>query len=90
MARKIYQLMATIAEWQNKQTGRKCKRTVPIDTVFEHESGRLSARLELVPVHPGWSGWLAFQPCNAPEDAPAEIEADEPSDDEHDDELPPY
>jgi hypothetical protein len=90
MARKIYQIMATISEWQDKQTGKRCRRTVSVGTVFEHAGGNLSARLELVPVHSGWSGWLAFQPCNAPEDAPAEIEAEEPAEDEHDDELPPF
>jgi hypothetical protein len=90
MARKIYQLMATISEWQNKQTGRKCRQTVSIGSVFEHPGGKLSARLQLLPVHSGWSGWLAFQPCTGPEEAPAEIEDDEPADDEHDDELPPF
>jgi hypothetical protein len=82
MARKIYELVATVSEWQDKQTGKKCKRTLPIGTVFEHPGGRLSAKLEMLPIFPGWSGFVAFRPCAGPEEAPAEIEADEPADDE--------
>jgi hypothetical protein len=77
MARKIFEMIATIGEWTDPQTGRRCKKTVPIGTVFEHESGRMSARLELVPVFPGWSGFVAFRPCAtaAREVAPEELES---------------
>jgi hypothetical protein len=37
----------------------------------------MSARLELVPVFPGWSGFVAFRPCAtaAREVAPEELES---------------
>lgn len=60
-SRRKFEMMATIAEWTDDATGKRCKRTVSIGTVFEHPSGKLSARLELVPVFPGWSGFLAFR-----------------------------
>ena len=53
--------MATIAEWTDPATNRKCKRTVSIGTVFESTNGKLSARIELIPVFPGWSGFVAFR-----------------------------
>jgi hypothetical protein len=86
MARKIYELVATVSEWQDKQTGKKCKRTLPIGTVFEHPGGRLSAKLEMLPIFPGWSGFVAFRPCAQGE--PLEPEPDEAGDEA--DELPPF
>lgn len=61
MSRRKFEMIATIAEWTEESTGKRCKRTVSIGTVFEHPSGKLSARLELVPVLPGWSGFVAFR-----------------------------
>lgn len=85
-----FEMIATVGEWTDSN-GKKCKRTAQIGTVFESKNGRLSARLELVPVFPGWSGFVAFRdvlppgrrvspgmpPAPAPEDAP-------PSDEETD------
>lgn len=59
--RRKYELMATIAEWTEPSTGKRCKRTVSIGTVFESPNGKLSARIELIPVFPGWSGFVAFR-----------------------------
>lgn len=59
--KRRFEMLATVSEWTDPATGRKCKRTVPIGTVFESENGKFSARLELVPVLPGWSGFVAFR-----------------------------
>lgn len=59
-SRRKYEMLATVAEWKDAG-GRTQKRTVPIGTVFESPNGRLSARLELIPIHPGWSGFVAFR-----------------------------
>ena len=79
-------MIATVSEWQDKQTGKRCRRTVPIGTVFEHPGGKLSAKLEMLPIFPGWSGFVALKPCS-------QIEPVEPEDDgieEEADELPPF
>jgi hypothetical protein len=75
MARKIYDLVATVSEWENKQTGKKCKRTLPIGAVFEHPGGKLSAKLEMLPIFPGWSGFVALRPCAQAEPVEPEAEA---------------
>lgn len=59
--KRRFEMLATVSEWTDPATGRKCKRTVPIGTVFESDNGKFSARLELVPVLPGWSGFVAFR-----------------------------
>ena len=55
-----YELIATVAKWTDSR-GNKCQRTARIGTVFESPNGRLSMQLELVPVFPGWSGFVAFR-----------------------------
>lgn len=64
-----YELIATVAKWTDSQ-GRKCTRTARIGTVFQSPKGRLSIQLELVPVFPGWSGFVAFRDLLPPSSAP--------------------
>lgn len=64
-----YELIATVAEWKDS-AGKKCKRTARIGTVFESPTGRLSMQLELVPVFPGWSGFVAFRDLLPPSSSP--------------------
>lgn len=95
MSRIAYEMHATVSEWTDQATGKRCRRTVQIGTVFEHESGRLSARLELVPVLPGWSGFVAFRPVLPPgrrmppgmPDAPP-IPDEQPAGPDPDDDIP--
>lgn len=75
--KKRYTLFATISEWTDPATGKKCKRTAQIGTVFESPSGRLSMKLELLPLIPGWSGFVAFKDVTSadsstPDDPPEE------------------
>lgn len=55
-----YELIATIAEWKGAN-GKACKRTSRVGTVFESPNGRLSMKLEMLPLIPGWSGFIAFR-----------------------------
>lgn len=64
--KRRFEMLATVSEWTDPATGRKCKRTVPIGTVFESDNGKFSARLELIPVFPGWSGFVAFREVMPP------------------------
>jgi hypothetical protein len=64
--KKRYELFATVAEWTDSTTGKRCKRQAQIGTVFESPSGRLSMKLELLPIIPGWSGFVAFRDVAQP------------------------
>lgn len=60
MNRRRYELIATTGEWTDGN-GQKHKKTAVIGTVFESPNGKLSARIELIPILPSWSGFVAFR-----------------------------
>lgn len=51
--------VATIGEYTNSQ-GEKKKRYANVGTLFESEDGRLSLKLDTIPVGPNWSGYIQF------------------------------
>jgi hypothetical protein len=65
MNRKKYDAVATIGEYTTK-AGEKKKQYTTIGSVFEDDAGRLSLKLDCVPVGPEWSGWVSFyKPASA-------------------------
>lgn len=82
--KKRYELFATVSEWTDPATGKKCKRTAQIGTVFQSPSGRLSMKLELLPLIPNWSGFVAFrdvaEPASPKAATPPEDEAPDDQD----------
>ena len=56
---KKYDAVATIGEYTDR-SGEKKKRYQNIGSVFENEDGRLSLKLDAIPVGPEWSGWISF------------------------------
>lgn len=59
-SRKKYDAVATVGTYKDKQTGEEKKRFAAVGTVFESEDGRLSLKLDTIPVGPGWSGYISF------------------------------
>lgn len=59
MAKLVYDAVATIGKYTDKQ-GNEKKRYIPVGKVFESESGGLSLKLDAVPVDQEWSGWISF------------------------------
>ncbi len=68
MARKIYDVVATVGKYTDKQ-GNEKKRYVNVGAVFEGDNG-MSMKLETIPVGPEWSGWLSFYEPKARENSP--------------------
>lgn len=62
MSKKIYDAAASTGEYKDRQTGETKKRWQNVGAVFEGDDGRLSLKLETIPVGPGWSGWISFFP----------------------------
>lgn len=56
--RRTHDLLATIGEYTDRQTGEKKKRRVKIGTAFVDDHGRQSLKIECIPVGPDWSGWV--------------------------------
>ena len=58
-SRKKFDAVATIGEYTDRN-GDKKKRYSTIGTVFEDENGRLSLKLDTIPIGPNWSGYVNF------------------------------
>ena len=56
---KKFDAVATVGEYKDRN-GETKKRYVNIGSVFESDDGRLSLKLDSVPVGPEWSGWVSF------------------------------
>jgi len=68
--KKKYDAVATIGEYTD-HTGQKKKRYTTVGTVFEGDDGRLSLKMDTVPVTPEWSGWVAFYDPKGRDEQPA-------------------
>lgn len=82
--------MATVGEYTTK-AGDKKKRYLTVGSVFEDETGRLSLKLDGLPVGPEWSGWISFyEPMARPEqqEAPRRRETPKPASLEDEEEIP--
>ncbi len=56
-ARRTHNVVATIGTYKGRDGAEK-KRYATCGTAFTGEDGRLSFKLEVVPVSPEWSGWF--------------------------------
>ncbi len=59
--KKKYDAVVTLGEYTDKTTGQKVKRYLTIGVVFESDYGRLSMKLDALPVVPDWSGYISFR-----------------------------
>ena len=57
--KKKYDAVATVGKYKNNQ-GEEKKRYLNVGTVFEGDDGRLSMKMEALPVGTEWSGWISF------------------------------
>ena len=87
---KKYELIATVGTYKDA-TGKTVKRWERVGVVFESPGGKLSARLDVLPLR-DWSGFLSFKPVLPPgrkippgfpmeSEPPDEAATDEPEDD---------
>lgn len=95
--RKKYDIVATVGKYTDRNTGEEKKRYQSCGAVFEDDKGRLSIKLDTIPITPEWSGWLScFDPDrkNQGQSAPPRTQDDhnraksngyQPQDDEQDD-----
>lgn len=59
--RRWADLYASLGEFTD-HGGRRAKRSARVGVIMrDTESGAMSVKLDLVPVLPGWSGWLRVQ-----------------------------
>ncbi|GAT33267.1 hypothetical protein TSACC_21680 [Terrimicrobium sacchariphilum] len=58
---RTHEVKATVGEYTD-QSGAKKKRYITVGAAFTDDQGRVSIKLESVPVSPEWSGWLSLYP----------------------------
>jgi hypothetical protein len=66
MASPTHDVVATTGEYTNA-AGEKKKRYVTCGKAFTDDQGRISLKMESMPVGPGWSGWLSLYPIERKE-----------------------
>lgn len=69
MAKKVFDAVATVGKYTDKQ-GNEKKRYTNVGAAFEDDQGRLSIKLETIPVGPEWSGWISLYPPKERDAAP--------------------
>lgn len=74
--RKTHDLAASAGEYTNSH-GEKKKRWVNVGAMFQGDDGRISIKLEAMPVGPEWSGWFSAFPVDR------NREPSRPADDDH-------
>src|SRR6478736_8017842 len=57
--KRTHDVVATTGEYTNGQ-GEKKKRYTNVGSAFTDDQGRISIKLDCVPVTPDWSGWLSL------------------------------
>lgn len=59
MAKKIFDAVATTGTYTDRQ-GNDKKRYVTVGAVLEDDKGRMSLKIESLPVGGEWNGWVSF------------------------------
>jgi hypothetical protein len=94
---KIFDAVATIRQWTDKDTGTKHKATLIVGAVFQSSKGNQVLKLDALPLARDWSGWVALKPC-APVLPPGRkvsrgmpvAPAQDPQPAPHDEDEPPF
>lgn len=72
-----HDIVATVGEYTDAQ-GQKKKRYATCGKAFTDDEGRVSLKLDVIPVVPGWSGWLSLYPVEKKEHRQAPDPRQEP------------
>lgn len=64
MAKATNKIVATIGTYKDRQTGEEKKRYLTVGKAFTDDQGRVSLKIDAMPVSPEWSGWLSLYPLD--------------------------
>lgn len=64
MAQATHKIVATVGKYKDRQTGEEKKRYLQCGVAFTDEQGRISLKIDAMPVSPEWSGFLLLYPLN--------------------------
>ena len=61
-AKRTHDLVATVGEYTNRQTGETKKLYQNCGSAFTNDDGNISIKLEALPLSKDWSGFLSLYP----------------------------
>lgn len=64
MAQVTHKIVATVGKYKDRQTGEEKKRYMLCGVAFTDEQGRISLKIDAMPVSPEWSGFLSLYPLD--------------------------
>ena len=64
MAQATHKIVATVGKYKDRQTGEERKRYLQCGVAFTDEQGRISLKIDAMPVSPEWSGFLSLYPLD--------------------------
>jgi hypothetical protein len=77
-SKRTHDVTATVGEY-TAANGAVKKRYVNVGSLFTGEDGRMSIKLESVPVGQEWSGWLSIFPVKDKDDRESQRRQDPPA-----------
>lgn len=60
MAKATHKIVATVGKYTDRQTGEEKKRYLQCGVAFTDDQGRISLKIDAMPVTPDWSGFLSL------------------------------
>ena len=64
MAKATHKIVATVGKYTDRQSGEEKKRYLQCGVAFTDEQGRISLKIDAMPVTPDWSGFLSLYPLD--------------------------
>lgn len=64
MAQATHKIVATVGKYKDRQTGEEKKRYLQCGVAFTDDQGRISLKIDAMPVTPDWSGFLSLYPLD--------------------------
>jgi hypothetical protein len=64
MAKATHKIVATVGKYTDRQTGEEKKRYLQVGVAFTDDQGRISLKIDAMPVSPEWSGFLSLYPLD--------------------------
>lgn len=77
-AKRTHDVVATVGKYTDAGGAEK-KRYANVGSAFTDDQGRVSIKLDTVPVTPEWSGWLSLYPVESRKESRPQREERPPS-----------
>ena len=85
-SRYTHDVVATVGKYT--KDGEEKKKYANVGKAFTDEQGRISIKMETVPIGPDWSGWLSLYPAKDRDERPQAPARNHQSDAGDSDDIP--